>query len=62
MNIASIPSNYYLPLKALRARGFDSARLKSASGEGGVLDRWRSKKTRRVYYRGRNLVLEFEKS
>jgi len=57
LRASEIPSNYYLPAKTLAQMGMSYSELKGASQTGGVLYRWRSKKTRRVYYRSRNLEL-----
>lgn len=54
---ARIPSNYYLPAKELVAMGMQYDELKAAAQFGGILDRWVSPKTRRVYYKSKNLRL-----
>ena len=57
MNHSIIPSKYYLPLQFLKRHKCAPSDLKIAAQHGGILDRWRSKKTRRVFYRHKNLSL-----
>jgi hypothetical protein len=57
MRAQEIPSNYYVAAKVLHEKGFSYSDLKRASMHGGILDRWRSPKTRRVFYRSRNYAL-----
>lgn len=55
--IAQIPSDYYLPAKALVEYGFTYSGLKAMAYAGGILERYKSKKTRRVFYRSKNRQL-----
>ena len=57
MNHQIIPSDHYLPAKDLSKQGCPYSDLKLASLSGGFLVRWRSRKTRRVFYRHKNLSL-----
>ncbi len=60
MNLAAIPSDYWLSLKNLRERGFSGSELKLAAQDGGLLQRKRNPKTRRVYYKSRNYCLNLQ--
>lgn len=55
--IAEIPSDYYLPAKVLIDYGFSYSDLKAMAHAGGILERYKSKKTRRVFYRNKNKCL-----
>lgn len=56
--LTQVPSNYYRPAQHLIADlGTNYVELKEASRTGGILDRRVSKKTRRVFYRHKNLSL-----
>ncbi len=58
MNISSIPTDHYLPARELiKLPLIDYSNLKKASKPGGVLRRWKSPKTGRVYYKSLNLRL-----
>jgi hypothetical protein len=57
MNISIIPSAYYVPAQYLVGLGFSYSELKHASLHGGVLERYRSKKTRRIFYKSKNMSL-----
>ena len=58
MNPAQIPTTHYMQAKVLNKQyGMSYSELKSASQVGGVLKRWRSPKTKLVYYRSKNLTL-----
>lgn len=55
--ISFIPSGYYLPVQVIIGYGFSYGDLKSMALTGGVLVRYRSRKTRRVFYRAKNMSL-----
>ncbi len=58
MNLTSIPTDYYLPASKLKEiESINYQNLKQAAQTGGVLKRWVSPKTRKVYYKSRNLRL-----
>jgi hypothetical protein len=56
VNIARIPSGYWISAKHLTTLGENYSELKLAA-ENKILERRRSKKTRRVYYRSLNMDL-----
>ncbi len=58
MNIARIPTDYYLPASVLsEIETVNYTNLKKASQEGGLLKRWKSPKTGKVFYKSKNLRL-----
>ncbi len=58
MNYALIPSTHYVPaIELCKIESINYQNLKQASQEGGLLKRWKSRKTKRVYYMSRNFDL-----
>jgi hypothetical protein len=54
MNISNIPDHFYLPARIIVSEGgLNYSTLKGASNAGGILKRWRSPKTRRVFYKSK---------
>lgn len=54
-DLSLIPSDHYAPARDfVHIKGYDYRTMKRASLPGGILKRWRSPKTRRVYYMHKN--------
>ena len=57
IQLTAIPCDYYLPASKLKGMGMSYSDLKQAAKCGGLLVRWRSPKTRKVYYKSKNMFL-----